>query len=107
MLLLGIWGWKGAQSVGQVWAAIVANVLAAGFTVLALTVMARILPSNTTSPWTRIFRMDWVYHSLAAVYEFFSRIAEIVTSSLEGEGGLLWSLLLLTLILSILSTQVH
>jgi hypothetical protein len=107
MLLLGIWGWNGAQRIGLVWAAIVADVLAAGFTALALTVMIRLAPLSTTSQWTRIFRLDWVYNTLAAVYEFFYRIAEIITSSLEGEGGLLWSLLLLALLLSIFSTQAH
>ncbi len=107
MLLLGIWGWNGAQRIGLVWAAIVADFLAAGFTALALTVMIRLAPLSTTSQWTRIFRLDWVYNTLAAVYEFFYRIAEIITSSLEGEGGLLWSLLLLALLLSIFSTQAH
>jgi hypothetical protein len=107
MLLLGIWGWDGAQRVGQVWAALGAGVLAAGFTALALTVMVRMAPSDTTGHWSRIFRVDWVNKTLDAVYGFFCRIAEIITSSLEGEGGLLWSLLLLALLLSILSTQAH
>ncbi len=107
MLLLGIWGWNGAQRVGQGWAAIIAIVLTAGFTALVLTVMVRLAPSRPTSQWTRIFRMEWVYSTLESVYDFLCRIAEIITSSLEGEGGLLWSLLLLALLLSILSTQAH
>ncbi|MGZ6347664.1 MAG: hypothetical protein ACXWNC_08895, partial [Anaerolineales bacterium] len=107
MVLMGIWGWDGAQNIGQVWAAIVANVLAAGFTALALTVMVRFAPPNITSQWTRIFRLEWVYNTLDGIYEFFCRVAETITSSLEGEGGLLWSLLLLALLLSIFSTQAH
>ncbi len=105
MILLGLWGWNGAQTIGQVWAAIVANVLAAGFTALALTVLARMTRSNSSNQWTRIFRMEWLTKTMSAIYELFCRIAEIITSSLEGEGGLLWSLLLLALIFSILSTQ--
>ncbi len=38
-------------------------------------------------------------------YNLFRRIADVITSSLEGEGGLLWTFLLLVLILSILSTR--
>ncbi len=104
-ILLGLWGWEGARSLGQWWAAIVANILAAGFTALALTVLVRLAPLGSSIQWTRIFRLEWVYKTLAAIYDFFRRIADMITSSLEGEGGLLWSLLLLALILSVLSTQ--
>jgi hypothetical protein len=105
MFLLGVWGWNGAQIIGLLWAAILTNILAAGFTVLALTVLVRLTPASPSSQWTRIFRLEWLYNSLEAIYELLCKIAEIITSSLEGEGGLLWSLLLLALILSILSTQ--
>jgi hypothetical protein len=105
VILLGLWGWAGASSLGQWWAALLANGLAAGFTALALNVLIRIAPASNSGYWTRIFRLEWLYHVLTAIYEFFRRIANIITSSLEGEGGLLWSLLLLALILSVLSSR--
>ena len=104
-ILLGLWGWDGARNLGQGWAAISANVLAAGFAALALTLLVRLVPASSSSQWTRIFRLERLYDSLTVIYDFFRRIAGIITSSLEGEGGLLWSLLLLTLILSVLFTQ--
>ncbi|MCX6035580.1 MAG: hypothetical protein NTV38_11495, partial [Chloroflexi bacterium] len=104
-ILLGLWGWDGARSLGQWWAAIIANALAAGFTALAFTVLIRMVPASSSSQWTRIFRLEWLYSTLTAIYKLFGRIANIITSSLEGEGGLLWSLLLLALILSVLSTR--
>jgi len=104
-ILLGLWGWDGAHNIGQLWAAISANVLAAGFTALALTVLVRLAPASSSRQWTRIFRLERLYTTLTAVYDFFRRIADIITSSLEGEGGLLWSLLVLALILSVLSTR--
>jgi hypothetical protein len=104
-ILLGLWGWDGAHNIGQLWAAISANVLAAGFTALALTVLVRLVPASSSRQWTRIFRLERLYTTLIAVYDFFRRIADIITSSLEGEGGLLWSLLVLALILSVLSTR--
>lgn len=105
MFLLGVWGWKGAQNIGQVWAAIIAIVLIAVFTTLAFTVLIRLAPTSSSGQWTRIFRLEWLYNTLAAIYKLFCKIAGIITSSLEGEGGLLWSFLLLALILSVLSTQ--
>lgn len=104
-ILLGLWGWEGAQFFGQWWAAITANILAAGITALALTIMVRHIPASNTSQWTRIFRLERLYKFLNDVYGFFRKIAEIITSALEGEGGLLWSLLLLALILSVLTTR--
>jgi hypothetical protein len=104
-ILLGLWGWEGARIVGQWWAGIIAIILAAGFSGLALTVLEKLIPTTIPSNWTLIFRIDWLYKSLTAIYDFFCRIAGILTASLEGEGGLLWSLLLLVLILSVLTTQ--
>lgn len=106
-ILLGLWGWEGARSLGLWWAAIIANLLTAGFTGLALTILVQLVPASSSNQWTRIFRLERLYHMLKGIYGFFRRIADIITSSLEGEGGLLWSLLLLALILSVLSTRVR
>jgi hypothetical protein len=105
IILLGVWGWDGAQITGPLWAAILVNAMAAGFTVLALTVLGRLVPPSGPNQWTRIFRLEWFYQVLTASYVFVRRIADTITSSLEGEGGLLWSLLLIALILSVLGTQ--
>jgi len=104
-VLLGLWGWDGARSLGLWWAAIIVIVLTAGFTTLALTVLVRLVPASSSSQWTRIFRFERIYYLLTAIYGFFRRISDLITSSLEGEGGLLWSLLLLVLILSVISTR--
>jgi hypothetical protein len=105
VILLGLWGWDGAQMVGLWWAAIIANIFAGGFTLLAVTILVRLALTCSSNQWTRIFRLERFYDVLYSIYDFFRRIADVITSSLEGEGGLLWSLLLLALILSVLSTQ--
>ena len=104
-ILLGFWGWTGARTLGLWWLAIAVLLLASGFTYLGIKVLVRTPPRNLSSQWTRIFRLDWLYSILAALYNFLHRVADILTGSLEGEGGLLWSFLLLVLILSILSTR--
>ena len=107
MVFLGIGGWEGSHRIGQIWAAIIANLLAVGLIILVLTIFTRSIPVASPSQWTRIFRLEWLFGTLSTVGGYFSKTAEIITKTLEGEGGLLWSFLLLTLILSVLSTRGH
>ena len=104
-LLLGFWGWPGARTIGPWWLSIVVILLAAGFTILAVKILVRMPAGNPSSQWTQIFRLERFYSFLNGLYNFFRRIADVITGSLEGDGGLLWSFLLLVLILSILSTR--
>lgn len=106
-ILLGLWGWAGSQTIGIWWAALVALALTAGFSWLALTFLPRMALPSISTQWTRIFRLGWLLTVLSTLYRFFYRITHVISSSLEGEGGLLWSLTLLALILSILSTWGH
>jgi hypothetical protein len=104
-ILLGLWGWEGAKTIGLWWWAIIVIVLAVGFTFLAQRFIRRYFPGTVSGEWTRIFSLGRLYKVFSSLYNFFNRLSDIVTSSLEGEGGLLWSLLLLVLIISILSTS--
>ncbi len=104
-LLLGVWGWSGARSLGLWWAGPVVLALSIGFAALALTVLTRFLPSTGIGRWTELFRLDRLYRVFYWLYRFFRRIADLVTSTLEGQAGVLWSLLLLVLILSLLATR--
>jgi hypothetical protein len=103
-ILLGLWGWSGANTTGILWASLTDLFLAAGFSALAFMFLPRLALPNLSTQWIHIFRLEWLFRILSALFRFFHEIADIITSSLEGEGGLLWSLLLLALILSILST---
>ena len=106
-VLLGFWGWIGSQVIGVWWVSLIALALAAAFSALALTLLPRLALPNISTQWTRIFRLEWLLKILSASYHFFHGITDMITSSLEGEGGLLWSLTLLALILSVLSTWGH
>jgi len=103
-ILLGLWGWEGARISGQIWPAITAIVIAVGFTWLSRSVLIRRSQTSTSNQWMRFFRLRWLYNGLTPVYGFFRKIADIITSTFEGEGGLLWSFLILALLLSVLST---
>jgi hypothetical protein len=105
-LVLGFWGWPGARVIGPWWFACGIFGLTIWFILVGLKLVARIPPGSTPAgQWTRIFRLEWLYRLFAFLYSILMRITGIITSSLEGEGGLLWSFLLLVLILSILSMR--
>jgi hypothetical protein len=104
-ILLGLWGWEGAHTVGVWLWAVVTILLATGFFLLAIKFRARIFTGNISVQWTEISPIGRLYNLLSSIFGFLERIARIFTTSLEGEGGLLWSLLLLVLIISILSTR--
>lgn len=106
--LLGLWGWSGARSLGLWWAGLAAILLSPG---LAWAV-ARLLPRIASMPvkigrWGELLRLNWLYRGLWAIYRFLGRASNVVTSTLEGEGGVLWSLLLLVLFLSLLTQVVR
>jgi hypothetical protein len=105
VLLLGLWGWSGARVIGPWWTALLAVLLTAGFVSLAFTWLVRISPGRDSSQWVRTFRLEWLYNLLAGIFGLLRRLTGLVADTLEGEGGLLWSFLLLVLIISVLSTR--
>jgi hypothetical protein len=106
-LLLGFWGWDGAMTIGQWWLSIAVILLASGFFFLTLRVLIRIPSSRFSSQLAGFFQIRWLYSILAAIYTFIRRMVDVITSSFEGEGGLLWTFVLMVLILSILSLRGH
>lgn len=53
--------------------------------------------------FNQIFSLSWVYAILWGLYSILSRIVRAFTAVLEGEGGVLWAVLLLALLVSLLS----
>jgi hypothetical protein len=104
-LLLGFWGWAGALTIGFWWLAIAVFLLAILFTFLAFRFLSRIPTSRLSSQLTGFLQIKWFYSPLSWLYTLLRRIADLITSSLEGEGGLLWTFLILVLILSIFSSR--
>ncbi|CAG0986409.1 hypothetical protein ANAEL_02047 [Anaerolineales bacterium] len=98
-LLLGLVGWDGALQVGAWLQALITSALTVGLV--------------WATPRLRIFnpiRAHWVspamsglssaYSGLWVIYRFLGRISQTITATLEGEGGIMWTLLLLILFIS-------
>jgi hypothetical protein len=105
-ILLGLWGWDGARQTGAWWAGLVVVVLAAGLIALALTVMQRLLSrgGGAANPWAETLRLNWLFDFIWVAYRFLGRVSNIITGTLEGDGGILWSFLLLVLLLSVFTS---
>jgi hypothetical protein len=105
-ILLGFIGWEGARQVGNWIPALAASFLTGGLV--------------WASRRFRIFnpvRAHWVasddsgvnrfYRWLWFVYRFMARIGRIVTQALEGEGGMMWTLLFLFLFIAFLARGIQ
>jgi hypothetical protein len=98
---LGFVGWNGALQFGNFLAGISVSILTVG--ILWLTPRLRILnpvrahwirPTNAT--W-----LDWMYGGLWALYRQLGRLSNAFSSLLEGESGIMWTLLFLVLFITV------
>jgi hypothetical protein len=103
LLLLGFWGWVGALQVGSLLTALTGILL--GGAVVWMAPRIRILTPvrahwirPTTTSW-----MDWFFQGLWRFYRIGSRLTGTFSSILEGDGGFMWTLLGLILIISLLA----
>ncbi len=98
-LFLGLTGWDGAFQVGAWLQALITTALA--FALIWVTPRWRIL-NPIRAHWVNpaISGLSSAYGSLWVIYRFLGRISQVVTEMLEGEGGIMWTLLLLILFIS-------
>jgi hypothetical protein len=104
LVLLGLWGWPGAGMIGSWLVGGIVILLAAGLVALTGRLLAQRMPAGDSAQWIHLFRLGWFLRLLDRLFGWLRRLADLITSTLEGEGGLLWSFLLLVLIISVLST---
>lgn len=63
------------------------------------------LPRRFVGVVQQIFSLTWFYNLFWAVFQALRRLIDWITLILEGDGGILWALLLLVLLLSIFFRQ--
>jgi hypothetical protein len=61
------------------------------------------VPTKFFSQLDRVFSLRWLYPLLGGAFRFFGRMGREISLLLEGEGGVLWALVLLVLLVSVLS----
>jgi hypothetical protein len=111
--VVGLWGFPGSLTVGVWWAGVVPivitgavlfwtrqprNALAAGDNRIGLVYTLAIKFWN---PLTEFFSLNWFYNLLGYLYNFFERLLYASTLVLEGDGGVLWALLFLAILITL------
>lgn len=115
-LFTGLIGWPGSLSAG-VWWATPFSLLIAGAGWLAVILWRRRTGgSDAISRWYAItarrtgaflaafFNLSWLYRALWWIYRRLLQMIEVVTRILEGDGGVLWALVLLALFVSLIQS---
>jgi len=114
--ILGITGWQGSLTLGIWWGA-AASVLIASAGIFPLyRYLQAVALDQGNSNWaiisirsvgkvlSFIFRLDWIYRFFWSVYAVVQRLVRFITVILEGDGGVLWTLLLLALLATLLGS---
>jgi hypothetical protein len=99
-ILLGVFGWGGTLQIGSWFGALITSLLTAGL--IWLTPRLRILNPvrahwvrPTSSSW-----LDWSYQALWGLYRQMGRVSNVISNVLEGESGVMWTLLVLVIFAS-------
>ncbi|MGE5221156.1 MAG: hypothetical protein ACM3PY_01890, partial [Omnitrophica WOR_2 bacterium] len=102
---LGFWSWPKFSAVNSPgwWGGATAAILTVIIWVLSNRKTA--LPENTMANWRYIFSFNWLYRFFWLAYQGIGRLVSWSTMILEGEGGLLWTLVLLALIFSLVAQR--
>jgi hypothetical protein len=100
IVLLGLFGWDGSLQTGNVFASLTASLLTFGL--VWFTPRLRIL-NPVRAHWVRpanVTWLDWGYQALWNLYRETGRLSNVFTKILEGESGIMWTLLFLVLFIS-------
>jgi hypothetical protein len=101
-VLLGLIGWDGARQIGAWLPAILVSLLTFGL-LWAIPRFGIFNPVRATRVSSALKENENGYGFLGGIYQFFSQISATVSNTLEGEGGLMWTLLFLALFVSLMS----
>ena len=100
-VLLGFIGWDGALQTGSWLVALIASLLTFGL-VWGSRRFRIFNPVRAHWVTTAGAGVNSVYQGLWSIYRGLARLALAITNTLEGEGGIMWTLLFLVLFISII-----
>ncbi len=116
ILTLGLIGWPGSLTIGIWWLPVISNLLVFGTLILirrlGISPPYLQLPASSglskTLNWViprmePVFRLEWLYQVGWRVFNFFGKVLQDFSIILEGEGGILWTTLLLVLLITVLT----
>jgi hypothetical protein len=100
IIFLGIFGWRGTLQIGN-WPA---GTVAFSLTLILLWLTPRLRVLNPVrAHWVRPTTISWIdrgYQALWNLYRQMGRVSNVISNVLEGESGIMWTLLFLALFIS-------
>jgi len=119
LLVLGQWvtglfGWPGSLTAGVWWAEIFLALACVFIGLLAFTLLRTRASEAAPTRWIGVFarrvggvlgdilRLNWLYLLFAWVYRGVQNLVLLVTAMFEGDGGILWTLVILALLISLI-----
>jgi hypothetical protein len=99
-ILLGLFGWSGTLQLGNWFIGLLILLLTVGL--LWLSPRLRIL-NPVRAHWVRPTSATWLdrgYDVLWNLYHQLGRVSNVISNMLEGESGIMWTLLFLALFIS-------
>jgi hypothetical protein len=117
IIILGLVGWPGSLTMGIWWLPAVSLILVIGAVILirrygieppyiqlpASSGLAKILDWIQPKLET-IFRLEWVYRVILWFFNLIGKVLKYFSIIIEGQGGILWTILLLVLLVAMLMT---
>ena len=100
VILLGLFGWDGTLQIGNWIMGLIASILTVGL--LWLTPRLRIL-NPVRAHWVRPANAPWL--DWGGAYRQLGRLSNAFTNMLEGESGIMWTLLFLALFISLFTQR--
>jgi hypothetical protein len=104
VLLLGVWGWEGAGQVGAWVPGLVAAVFSVALTVGLLrlqTLIPASLPEVEPARTAMRGIGTWLGIVFWGIYRLARQASFVLSQALEGDGGMLWAFVLLTLVINL------
>lgn len=104
--LLGFIGWDGALQIGNLLPALIASALTGGL----IWAMRRFRIFNPVrAHWVNSagVGVNSLYQGLWSLYRGLAQLGRSITETLEGEGGIMWTLLFLVLFISIIAQGIQ
>ncbi len=102
---MGLVGWNGTLQFGNIIVGVIVSLLSVGL--LWLTPRLRIL-NPVRAHWVRPTQaswLDWIYQALWNLYRQLGRASNAFTTLLEGESGIMWTILFLVLFITVFTRR--
>jgi hypothetical protein len=102
---LGLVGWNGTMQLGNWLVGLIVAILTVG--ILWLTPRLRVL-NPVRAHWVRPTQaswLDWAYEALWNLYRQLGRLSNAFTTLLEGESGIMWTILFLVLFVTVFTRR--